>query len=262
MVVAQPTDCELWSKVAPLITWPQSNEDHWADRAQAWNTAGGQFTTTAEGAKAVDGNLATGWTDQAGQQYRAKAAGLYQSAGDVGTKMFTIGWHAGAYADDVRYAKTQIADLIRRHESQYQDMTRLFFWPDNNARNQLAQQLATAIDDFLDDMADRIAARGDGDNVPQPVFVEGSGNDDPDDNPLTGTGTQKKPRASGKAAADDAPGWVKSGKTAPRKLDGETTDQAIRRIYEENGKDYPETPKAKRTDSDYSKIKKMIERHR
>ncbi|NUT97583.1 MAG: hypothetical protein HOY78_36725 [Saccharothrix sp.] len=189
MPVAPPTECELWSAVAPLTRWPVSDEDTWASRALGWTNAGAAFLGTGSSGSAVDSALATGWPDEAGREYRTRAAGLYGTALDVGQRMKRIAWHAEQYADDVKYAKTSIAALVRENEPLYQDLTRFFFWPDNAARARFAAMLATAINDFLDLMALRIAARGTGEEAPRPEFVERS-EDDPE--VLTGPGSKKK----------------------------------------------------------------------
>jgi hypothetical protein len=58
-----------------------------------------------------------------------------------------------------------------------------------------------------------------------------------------------------KERASDAPSWARGANKKP----GESTDDAVKRTYEENGKEVP-PPKDRGPGSEYSKIKKYIER--
>jgi hypothetical protein len=60
---------------------------------------------------------------------------------------------------------------------------------------------------------------------------------------------------SGKERASDLPSWSQGARKQP----GESTEDAIKRIYAENGKDLP-PPGQRGAGSEYSKIKNGIER--
>lgn len=67
--------------------------------------------------------------------------------------------------------------------------------------------------------------------------------------------SKKTTRGSGKDRATDVPSWAKGS----RKYADETPDQAVQRIFRENGKDVP-PPSKRGPGSEYSKIRKFVTR--
>lgn len=68
---------------------------------------------------------------------------------------------------------------------------------------------------------------------------------------------KKTSRRTGKERASDMPSWARQ--VGARKLPGESTDDAVKRIFEEAGEELP-PPGQRGAGSDYSQIKTGIER--
>lgn len=162
----------LWPAVRPLVTWPVTDEDRIRNGlGPNWTNAGASLLY-ASAPRSTD-NLTTGWPDDGGDEYQAKIRALRGEAAKAGAEMHHLGTLATAFAEDVAHTKTSISDLIKKHAWAYCHMTNFFGWPDHEGKQRLVNQLAAAINEFVDVMAARIAARGAGEpEPPLPVFAD------------------------------------------------------------------------------------------
>lgn len=173
MPVPPPPDWGgLWPAVQPLVTWPVTDEDRIHNGlAPNWTNAGASFLYAS--ASRTSDYVTTGWSDDDGHDYQARILALRGAAATAGAEMHDLGRLAAAFADDVAHTKTSISDLIKKHAWAYCHMTNFFGWPDVERKQLLVNQLAASINEFIDVMAARIAARGAGEpEPPLPVFAD------------------------------------------------------------------------------------------
>ncbi|MDA3647200.1 hypothetical protein LZ318_12935 [Saccharopolyspora indica] len=164
MAIPEP-DSALWNDVRPLTEWPATDELIMQDLARAWGRAGSTFERA--GAKPPDPHLLNGWRDGNGQRFRDKITALRNLVWDNGAEMTHLGWLAQEYGYDVGHTKTEIRKLIAANDQTYTNMNGLFgLFGDTDGRRQMVAEIAASINLFLRQMAERIAARGQG--VPQP----------------------------------------------------------------------------------------------
>jgi hypothetical protein len=144
-----PPPYELWEAVAFRARWPSADEDLMVTLGLGWTNAGESFRGAA---REITDLPQAAWADEAGRMYREdQIPPLRRTTENVANGMLRLGGLARAYGDDVRYAKTEITRFIGQWDPLYADDPQT-----------IGPAAAQAVVDFLDLIADRIAARGEG----------------------------------------------------------------------------------------------------
>jgi hypothetical protein len=170
MAISEP-DAELWVDVKPHTEWPATDEAAMQDLARGWNDAGAAFL--AAGTAAPDGRLVDGWNDGNGATFRDRIAQVRDRFRQDGDAMKRLAWLAQEYGYDIGHTKLEIRRLIEGNDAAYANLNGIFgLFGDQTARQQIVTEIANSINTFLGQMAERIAARGNGEpEVPRPVFT-------------------------------------------------------------------------------------------
>jgi hypothetical protein len=144
-----PPPYGLWEAVAFRARWPSADEDLMIDLGLGWTNAGESFRSAA---REITDLPAEAWSDDAGRMYREEQIPpLRGTTEKAAAQMTRLGGLARAYGDDVRHAKTELTRFIGQWDPLYADDPQT-----------IGPLVADAVVDFLELMAGRIAARGDG----------------------------------------------------------------------------------------------------
>src|SRR5262245_8023478 len=109
MPVPEPsTEGGLWQAVRPITGWPETDEDRLAQLAADGRSGAQQFTTV--GSFDLVGLTGPGglWPDPAGEATGAQAQGTLVNVMGTADGMTMLAGRVDAFADSVRFCKTDI----------------------------------------------------------------------------------------------------------------------------------------------------------
>ncbi len=168
MALSEPTG-ELWSEVKPRTEWPDTDEDMMGALYFALVDSAEAFAGLS---KAELGVLRTTWWDQAGVEVADTLKWEIQEAVDIAGRMLRIGGLAGAFAVDVKNAKSYIRNMIALNHLPYEAAGALPFVGDA-AQRRIVDQVVRWVNGKLDELASAIATRQ---NVDHGKVIEELGN--------------------------------------------------------------------------------------
>lgn len=170
MPIREP-ESNLWTDVKPHTTWPGTDEELMQDLARAWGRAGSEFERT--GAQSSGEDLQHAWNDGNGRTFSGKLVKLHDLVFGDGVKMTYLGWLTREYGYDIGHTKLEIRKVIEANDDTYDRMNGFFgLFADIDGRDAMVDEIAANINRFLGLMAERIAARGRGEEAPPlPVFT-------------------------------------------------------------------------------------------
>lgn len=172
MPVAEPYN-DFWAAVQSYdVEWPATDEDATRTVAEAWTAAGADFTVAGNGENDM---LKDGWTDPVGQNYKQTVDRLRADSKTAGEGMTWMGDITEAYADDVGWAKENIAQHIGDYAPIYDRLA----MNGAAAQEQYAANEAAIINTFLNEIASGIAARNAGGPMQPREFSILTTDDDP-----------------------------------------------------------------------------------
>jgi hypothetical protein len=147
MSLLKPYQYALWKYVDRGNQWPDGDEDGLAALGRAWTELGAGFLYVSSSTHDLPDDA---WPDEAGRLYDQRIETLRGGVLTQGERMKRLGALAGAYGEDVRYAKVEITEFVGSWDPLFQQ-----------APDEVGPVVAQKIDEFMALMAERIAARGD-----------------------------------------------------------------------------------------------------
>ncbi|XVV01242.1 hypothetical protein ACQPW3_28010 [Actinosynnema sp. CA-248983] len=155
MTITEPSG-ELWSKVKPRTEWPDTDEDMMGrlffaliDSATAFRGLKDQADVNA---------VAVAWWDEAGADLTRTLRWEVAAVGDVADRLDKIGGLAGAFAVDVKGAKSYIRTIVAINQVAY-EAAGLVPLVGGRAQRAIVDQVARWINDKLTSLASAIATR-------------------------------------------------------------------------------------------------------
>lgn len=157
MPISEPSG-ELWSKVKPHTEWPDTNEDMMGALYFALMDSADALADLARTAATRIEIIRMAWPDQAGTEMVRTLTWELKETADIAGRLFRIGGLAGAFAVDVKNAKSYIRTIIAANTLPYEAAGHVPLIG-GKAQDKIAKQVATWINNRLATLDSAIATR-------------------------------------------------------------------------------------------------------
>ncbi|NUT95187.1 MAG: hypothetical protein HOY78_24500 [Saccharothrix sp.] len=154
MTIAEPSG-ELWSKVEPRTEWPDTDEDMMGRLFFALVDSAAAFRGLA---KADVDAVGTAWWDEAGVDLVRTLRWQVAAVSDVADRLDKVGGLAGAFAVDVKDAKSYIRTIVAINQVAY-EAAGLVPLVGRRAQRAIVDQVVRWINDKLTSLASTITTR-------------------------------------------------------------------------------------------------------
>lgn len=156
MPIEVPSGYAVWDEqLSNRVRWPAADEEAVAELGRLWQSGSELVRQAGTGAP----TQLDSWQDPAGDDARKRIDETRTAATTSADQLAAVGAHVTALSQDITVAKATIRNAVVENEPIYQSMRTMLFWPDNSARDEFGRQLGVQVNNFLDELARKVASR-------------------------------------------------------------------------------------------------------